>query len=154
MSEGFLSKSWDYFQWNFRSFSRLLPNGSTCAVSENYCWTNGHIENISVQCSMIPAEILPSEYARKFPTLFLRSLLTVQRKWRKISCTFLALVPEVAKWKYYYMKGNWRWFSALREDSLCEITAKWKESVRRFFIWFLEWKALPWKSPSIGKFLT
>ena len=44
--------------------------------------------------SKFPAETesLPSEYARKFPTLFKdHYMLRAQRKWRKTSCTFLAL---------------------------------------------------------------
>ena len=73
-------------QWN------LLPNESSCAVSESYCWTNGHIENIF--CAMFNDSCRNSAkcICKKISYTFLRSLLMVQRKWRKISCTFLALV--------------------------------------------------------------
>ena len=152
MSEGFLSKSWDYFQWNFRSFSRLLPNGSTCAVSENYCWTNGHIENIF--CAMFNDSCRNSAkwICKKISYTFLRSLLRVQWKWRKISlalvrswsCQVKILLYGRKLKMIFCAKGGFAVWNHCQVEGNCE----------KIFRMILEWKALPWKSPSTGKFLT
>ena len=114
----FLSNMWMRFfeknqevilQWNCKSFMRLQPGEIIRrSLSEitikwkllcsfwwsNQCWTKRHEKYLLCTFSKLPAETesLPSEYARKFPTLSKdHYMLSAQRKWRKISCTLLAL---------------------------------------------------------------
>lgn len=89
-------------EWRFSEQIMRLFFSGTLRVSQDYyqmeapvlflSWTNGHIENIF--CAMFNDSYRNSAkwICKKISYTFLRSLLTVQRKWRKISCTFLALV--------------------------------------------------------------
>ena len=79
--------------------------------------------------SKFPAETerLPSEYARKFPTLFKDHyyMLRAQRKWRKISCLFLALLmTNCVQFLRSLLMQSW--------SCLVKVSIMWKTVLRGF----------------------